>query len=964
MIICGSILKRRSENKMKTNRLVILAYFLFLIFFTISPVTNAQYFSSGQDPASVKWNQINTTHFQIVFPDYAEETAQYITNILDTVYYIDSQALKHHPDKITLILRTNSVISNGFVGIAPRRIEYFNTPPQDIYPQDWFQQLALHEYRHVVQTSKVKQDFTRILTWFTGQQGWAAVVGSYVPFWFLEGDAVYAETKYSHAGRGRMPLFTMPLRAQITQKGLYPYDKAVFGSYKDFVPDHYVLGYHLVAMGRKQYNDELWNQTLNIVAKKPWMIVPFSEGIRKVTGYTKTDYYRKALGDLKLLWIKQIRNGEKQKQEIISKKSPDYTSYRFPVQGRNKMVYAIKNSLHDITSIVSINMFGKEEIIHRPGNIQYDNLSYSQGQLCWAERKPDARWGNRSFSDIFIMDIKTRKVKQLTKKTRYFAPELSHTGNKIAAVEVTKTNHYYLVILNSRDGNPIKRIEPPNNDFIQKPKWSLNDQKIIFTVLGDNGKRITIYDPNNNTFKNLTPACFTEISQPLIYNDTVYFIGTYKGLNDIYAFTINDNKLFKISNTNFGISDVRILTSKRKLIYSDYTSNGYQIASKKILPEQWKFIDNKEVTNLTPYAQINDSNRTVLSEKIIRKTKHNVKKYSKILHLFDFHSWAPVYFNLNDEEVKPGITLLSQNKLSTNFTTLTYRYDPNEKTGRYKINMSYHGWYPVIDFTAEHGKRKGVTRDSMDNPIDYSFRETILKAGVSVPLRYTRNHYYYGIQPGITASQTFLHEDKKADNSIRPSDFTSLEYRIYLYRYRKSSVRDLQPKWGQILDLSFINLPFETDFRDYSFSAEGRWYFPGLMHHDGFRIYTAFETQKESVYSFASNISIPRGFSNLYYKYLYSFKTDYVFPLAYPDMSIISIAYIKRLKGSVFFDYALGKNPNQEKAYNSVGFDLTADLHLLRFIAPFDMGLRTIYLPEENKFVFRFLFAIDYVDLY
>lgn len=949
---------------MKNNKKYILFFAFVWIVIAIPTKTEAQYFSSGQDPASVNWMQINTDHFQIIFPNYAEKKAQHIANILDTVYYIDSKTLQSHPKKISLIFRTNTVISNAFVGIAPLRTEFFNTPPQDIYPQEWFQQLGLHEYRHVVQISKVKQGFTKVLTWFTGQQGWAAVVGSYIPFWFLEGDAVYAETYHSYAGRGRKPVFTMPLRAQLTQKGLYSYDKAVFGSYKDFVPDHYVLGYHLVASGRKNYGNKLWNHTLNKVALKPWMIVPFSEGIKDMTNQTKTGYYSATLKDLKVNWLKQVRKVKAYKKESITKNPNQYISYRFPNVGDDGKIYAVKSSLDNISSFIAIDNNGREKIIHRPGIYQHDNLSHAKKKLCWAERKPDPRWGNRSYSVVFTKDLNTGKVVQLTKKSRYFAPELSHQGDKIAAVEVTQANEYFLLIMSAENGKIMQRIASPDNKFLQTPKWSKNNDRIIVNLLGNKGKQIAIYDLNKQSFSNITSESFTEISQPLIHDDTVYFIGTYNGLNNIYALSLNDKFLFQVSDAKYGISDVRISDKGEKLIYSDYTASGYQIVRKKINTKIWEKITNKKPLDLNPYPQINDTGRTILSEKIIPDKKHKVKKYNKLGHLFDFHSWAPVYFNINDEELKPGITFLSQNKLSSNFTTLSYQYDPNEETGQYKINMSYRGWYPVIDITADYGRRKRVAKDSMGNLVDYSFFETNLKAGIYIPLRYTRNQYFYGIQPGFTVSQTFLHKDKKAELTIKPQDFTSFKYRLYLYRYRKLSHRDIQTKWGQTIDISFKDLPFEKKYNDYIFSAEGIFYFPGLMQHDGIRIYTAYEKQKEPKYSFSSNISFPRGFSNLFYEQLYSVKADYSFPIVYPDMSLSSIAYIKRIKGSLFFDHAFGKNPANYKHFNSVGFDITADLHLLRFIAPFDLGLRTIYLPDENKFSFEFLFAIDYIELY
>jgi hypothetical protein len=51
--------------------------------------------------------------------------------------------------------------------------------------------------------------------------------------------------------------------------------------------------------------------------------------------------------------------------------------------------------------------------------------------------------------------------------------------------------------------------------------------------------------------------------------------------------------------------------------------------------------------------------------------------YRKGMNLFRFHSWAPFYydygeFNIEQQPVYPGITLLSQNLLNTANTLLGY----------------------------------------------------------------------------------------------------------------------------------------------------------------------------------------------------------------------------------------------------------------------------------------------------
>src|SRR5680860_1761902 len=132
------------------NRLLFIVLFIGIV-----KIVNGQYFQTGQDPASIKWRQINTPNFQLIYPDYYELQAQKLGYILEKVYKYGSYSLNHSPEKISVILHTQTVKSNGLVAWAPKRAEFYTTPHQDIYPQDWLEQLALHEFRHVVQVDKL-----------------------------------------------------------------------------------------------------------------------------------------------------------------------------------------------------------------------------------------------------------------------------------------------------------------------------------------------------------------------------------------------------------------------------------------------------------------------------------------------------------------------------------------------------------------------------------------------------------------------------------------------------------------------------------------------------------------------------------------------------------------------------------------------------------------------------------------
>ena len=272
------------KNYLKLQILIIGILFL-------NKNSYCQYYDIGQDPASIKWKQIKTEHFNIIFPSNFQNEAERLANLMDNVYYIDSKTLKAQPKKTPIIIHNRTVVANAFSIWTPRRMEFFTCTPQNTYSQDWLEQLALHEYRHIVQMSKLNNGLTKFFTYLTGEQATAAVLGLYVPTWFMEGDAVCMETVLSKSGRGRDPSFDMDVKANTIENKIYSFDKATMGSYRDYVPDQYNFGYNFVSYVRSKYGFSVWENAMKYAGERSFMITPFNYGMKEITGLSKSKLY-------------------------------------------------------------------------------------------------------------------------------------------------------------------------------------------------------------------------------------------------------------------------------------------------------------------------------------------------------------------------------------------------------------------------------------------------------------------------------------------------------------------------------------------------------------------------------------------------------------------------------------------------------------------------------------------------
>jgi hypothetical protein len=522
----------------------------------------SQYYSTGQEAASIKWKKIKTDKVKIIFPDYYEDNARWLAAYIDTASGYVSASLNYRPKRIPLILHTQTSNSNALVAWAPRRMEFYTTPPQDMYAQPWLEQLTLHEYRHVVQIEKLNQGPTKVISWLFGQQGTAAILGLYVPPWFLEGDAVLTETALSYSGRGREPLFVMKIRTQLLSEGAYSYDKASLGSYKDFVPNTYELGYLLVAEGRRNYGPEIWEHSLNRVARRPYMITPFQKGIRDISGKRKVPFYEECMSGLNAQWEAQEKFTELQLLgSPLNGWNKFYCDYRHPHFINDSAIVAMKTSIDDIARFVIIDNNGREKVVYTPGFLYGETLSYEAGKLCWVESRPDPRWQHRSYTMIRVLDIETGKVKDLKHKMKLFAPALSPDARSMVAVKTDSLDRYSLVILEAVSGEIKQEIASPANAFPMTPAWA-GDDLILAVIVTEDGKNIAKFDLASGRSKTLLDWTYTDISQPVYHAPNMYFTASYSGISNIYVLDMINGGISKITSARFGAVDADIILQK------------------------------------------------------------------------------------------------------------------------------------------------------------------------------------------------------------------------------------------------------------------------------------------------------------------------------------------------------------------------------------------------------------------
>lgn len=946
----------------------------------LSSVANAQYFQTGQDPSSIKWRQINTENFQLIYPDYYEPQAQVLAQNLEEVYEYGTHTLKHKPKKISVILHTQTVKSNGLVAYAPKRSEFFTTPHQAIFPQDWLEQLAIHEFRHVVQIDKLNSELPGLIKLLLGEQGTALIFGAYLPWWFIEGDAVAVETALGNFGRGRLPSFLMEHKAQLSEKGKYTYDKAYLGSYKDYVPNHYMLGYHMVANTRERYGSGVWERVVAQVGRKPFSLVPFNKSLKQETGLNKVQLYNSIFDSLQYVWQNEKKPGLLKNREYITKSEASYTNYIHNHALNESEFISYKTSLNSIPAFVKIDRSGNEEKIFEPGIIFQESVNHRGEWVVWSEQIPSLRWSHSGHSEINLLNVKSRNKITFKPEFKAFAPAISPDLKKIVLVEADFSSNYYLSTYQISNGERLSRIQTKSNNLFFSPEW-LNEREIIAIVLTRQGKRLAKFNVESGQQKIIEHPDLGNIKHLEINGNLVYFIADYSGQDALYFYNLDNEEISRVYNSEFGVAYPTVFNDK--IILSNYTSSGYRLM--QIDETRREEIDKVQGEKYL-LADVLAKQEIGKPEFVVTDTaKYASERYRKASNLFNFHSWSPVFFDAYEYELRPGISLLSQNKLGTAETLLGYRWETSEKTGDFYARFIYKGWYPIFDFELSSGKSAAnywlITENvkqgevvSRDTTLQrFKWNDTKLSASCRLPLNLSRGKYFKLFQPEAQYEYVHYKRTKSTPESFPESNYHSLLYRLYFHQFKRQSLQDVYPDFGLVLDASYRHSPIGSGEIGSMLSAQSVLYLPGIIDNHGLKIYYGTQEKKNGeLFSLSDIVKFPRGWGKFATKNINTLKFDYKLPLINPDFSFGRLVYLKRISASLFYDYSQMSNNSFidgqisgtiKQSISSYGVELSGDINLFQFYSPINIGLRTSYLNEIDEFRFDLLLSVDFTSL-
>ncbi len=913
---------------MKVRTIYVLFAFFSLSLYTAT----AQ--NLGVNRASIKWRQINTDASRIIFPAGQDSIANRVATLTEELAKNYRGTIGGKLKKVDIVIQAENTLSNGYVGLGPYRSELYMTPPQNPFmlgANKWTDQLAIHEFRHAQQYSNFNVGLSKVGTILGGQYGRAVANAMAVPNWFWEGDAVWNETVHTQQGRGRVPFFFNEYKALDFGQKKYSWMKLRNGSLKDYVPDHYILGYLLVKKGREQYGDSVWNLVTKDAASFKGLFYPMQKAVKRRMGVSYGKFTSDALNAYSKQWIETYKRPDTWR---TGSHHNNVVNYKYPYPMDDGGMVALKTSFREIPAFIRRSASGEENKI-RVKDIGYDDyFSYSNGRIVYTAYQPDARWANREYSDIRIVDLIDGSQQTVKSKTRYFSPDITRDGEKIVAVEVTPGKPSELHVMNTK-GEVSFAASIDSTLLYSHPKWIDNGQNVVVAARQADGQMgWLLWSIEKNSYRWLLKPGPRLVGFPVVQGDTIVYTNSANGVDGLQAILMSTGDVIQLKTYAAGIYQGYL--QHGRVVGSVFTADGYHIAAW----ETWTHDKVNPESDKMPALYETKSSADQPDFTHLPTKQFTAAPYRKSTKLFNFHSWIP-----EPNEPDYTFTLVGENVLSTLNSEVFYNYNTNESSSKLGARFTYGNSYimPFISGSQTWDRDIQLNRDTT-----LTYNESELAAGLILPLNLTGGRFTRRLNLASSVNFENVQWTGLAKSLLTDQNVTSLANRITYTSQIQKAVQHIYPRFAQTLILDYRTLISNRTANQ--FLASGAFYFPGLFVNHNLVIsaaYQARDTMRQ--YIFTNSFPFSRGYNDINYPRMFRVGVNYHFPLLYPDWGFGSIVYFQRIRANAFYDYTAGKSLRTgiTTPFSTVGGEVFFDMKFWN-IQAISAGFRYSYLLDTD----------------
>ncbi len=931
---------------------------------------SAQFYSNGASPAGLNWRMTEGRRVSVLAPDYAAPLAHKVLYLMDSLSTSIGYGLL--PDRVVeplwmpVVMHTENSASNGISIVAPRRIEMCAMPDRESYATPWLRQLSVHEYRHAAQYGALFDGWaSRALYVLLGEQSLLAITGV-MPFWWLEGDAVAAETEAALFGRALQPSFTMHYRAvgRKILEGGNP-DKWFVGSYNEYIPNHYNLGYQMVTTANTLQGRYAWGEIMDYAREHPYTITPFEWAMRKRWGMTTAALFRQTFQRLNDHW-ESLPEREDSAQRVYTPKHSPYQSTKYPLWVSDNEVVAVESSFDRSAALVKIDVAtGARKVLHYIGGLNTRPVLIGD-YIYWTEAQQLASFAQQIGSVMCRARTDGRGgVERVLPKSEYALYPVAFGGD-VAYVRYNFVGTYTIVCTEGEFTLP---------EGVECHGLTVEGDHLYLLTTSDRGMAIERLEPSSGTWQTIKEPSRVTLSSLTAEGGKLYFGSIASGYDEVHSIDLRSGSEVRLTSSRYGSFYGAPSPNGERLAVAVYDADGYHLAVGTIAPIERveQSLLPRNIVNPDHYRWENmvciDTIAYDSAQANKQRAKYPSVPYNEAAGAMNFHSWAPIYYRPdqlmsgNLADVKFGATVVSQSLLSDAISSVGLYVLPSGNVGT-SLNVKYLGWAPKLELdarlsTAPAGSydpvgvmmKGGNYYDYYDHSEQVAERPSVRRSAslygrAYLPFLLSNSYVTTTLTPAVEYS--FSNKSFYSPTSGYHSGMHALAATLQWNSYTRSAYRNLNPRWG----VAFVGgvgkclMPFESPT---TLGVYARINTPAFGANDGF-------TVRASYQDIVGNGPIgcaldfgwlsPRGMrSSVYPDDLVGGSVQYDAPLCYPDLGIRGVVMLKRVRASLFVDTLWGRlwtedGSRQWGGATTFGGDVYLDTSWLRLPPQGDLSIK------------------------
>jgi len=950
---------------------------LVLVFILAAETLHAQsnaLYTTEHRPAGLNWQELNSPHFRIIFPEGFEEIARRSARILESQYDETYALTGGELDRFPVVLATYNDLTNGFVTSVNFRSEVDLAPfkGKSLNPQSgsWLETVLPHELLHA-NHANVTNPYSLATAFGLMSPDFRRSFNFFPPVGVHEGLAVHHESEHGlheTSGRSNYTFFNNQFNANLVGPNTWNMGQTLITSDYTLPRNrHYLGGAHFTSWLHETYGEDVSKRA--IAVHQNMFFLGYGYALWHVTGKWPGQLYKDYLAQ---------KNLEEDARLIEFSSSTDdlHTIIGSPFKGvrQNRPVWISETELlyysrqyNAPSAFYKINLStGRHEKIseHFLSSDFYMDFDADNDRLYISENFRLERIFSSFQTDLVELTIENGFDRMLTDRARVYAPE--KTSDRMYAIQVSGDVANIVEIIGD-DIVPLTSFSDRTPIAIKASHLDENQLAVVVNQRGIQALWIVSSDRIAQELDRTPDLAFVDgsIHDPVWHptqNKLMFTVDAYPAMN-IFEYDLDSGSITQITNSAYNAFEASYSTDASSIAYVHQVDNQQLIATLDRSDFFNREVSERELLSGNTLDEL--LNSPFLGDELIDETENwGISDYRSDLNWLKPRAVIPVVKDKSGTS-EWGVNVLSTDVLQSQEYSL-------EVTGIqdqlwYDLSYTNRTFYPGVRLSA-YREPQFVTLN-LENIGLATFLQEERGWSLSVPFQYyfkdaTRFSSVF-FQPGIHTERFRLHDLSPnpvtdLSSQFKGSAFAQLNYRILL------RPRDVQPSSGFQVFGQYERI---FDDKEITLSYQNNQYLLQLPRRDAFfygvNMYTSLlpKTNQSLLLSaqflnqseqriFSNSTIIPFGVDDNIFagsSSLGRFSTRYVVPVSYPDKGGLLVPfYISSIYLSFFthslFDFELSSPLDQGRTVLGSGLHFRFKVSNLAF----DLGFGVAYDLSKN----------------